>query len=322
MVKVSSTRCYASGAAPLLLAGVPPHRYLPSVRKGRGSRIVMAAALAAASSLAAAEDPVAAGVPELAGARAIAMSAYRGVAAGNDGLFTNAASLASRRRYTIETGWVLGRRGADTNFQAYTASVVDSAMESTTGGFAYTRIPSGPWQGNLLHGAFAFPLSQRLFVGATGKYLSLNGPENGEIRAGNVDASAFLQAASTVTLGVSGYNLINAGHKGIQPRGLGTGIAVGDERHFQVAADWRGDFDRKGKLTNLYAVGGEVLAGDLVPLRAGYLRDETRDESAWSVGAGFVSTAGFAVDLSYRQGIERSDDRTIAVALKVFVFSG
>jgi opacity protein-like surface antigen len=294
---------------------------LRRVRKGPVALGFVAAALLVAAAPARAEDPDPAGVPELLGARGIGMSAYRGVAAGNDGLFTNAASLAARRRYTIETQWSLGRRGADTNFQAYTASVVDSAMESTTGGFAYTRVPSGPWQGSLYHAAFAFPLTQSFYLGGTGKYLSLNGPQNDELRAGNVDASAFWQAGSLFSVGVSGYNLIAAGHKHIQPRGLGVGAAIGDERRFNLAADWRADFDRQGKLTNLYSLGGEVLLADLFPVRGGYLHDETRNASAWSAGIGFVSTSGIAVDLAYRQGIERSDDRTLAVSLKLFLFS-
>jgi hypothetical protein len=183
-------------------------------------------------------------------------------------------------------------------------------------------VTSGPWQGNLFHGALAFPLTQSFFVGATGKYQSLNGPQDDEMRAANVDASAFYKAASLVSLGVSGYNLLNAGHKTIQPRGIGVGAAVGDERHFQLSADWRGDFDRKGKLTNLYAAGGEVLLLDILPVRVGYLRDETRNASAWSAGVGLVSASGLAVDFSYRQGIERTDDRTLAIALKLFLFSG
>ena len=284
--------------------------------------LALAVASVAVAGVARGVEPTPAGVPDLVGARALAMSAYRGVAGGNDAIFTNAASLAARRRYSLETQWLLDRAGGDNAFQGYGASVVDSEMGSFTGGFAYTRVSSGPWQGNLFHVAAAFPLGNTFFVGGTGKYGSMNGPGGEHMSAGNIDVAAFWQAASLVTLGGGGYNLVNAGHKTVMPRGVGAGIAVGDERRYRVAADWRGDFDRgRGKTTNLYAVGGELLLADLLPVRAGYLRDETRNASYWSAGFGVVTSSGVAIDASFRQGIERSDDRTFAIGLKLFLFS-
>lgn len=288
-------------------------------------RAPLAAALACAllAGAARADDPVPAGIPDLVGARALGMAAYRGVASGNDGIFTNAAALAARRRYSIEGQWFLDRVGSATALQAFGASVVDSETGSVTGGFAYTRVPSGDYRGNLLHVAVAFPVAQGFFLGGTGKYLSLDGPGGDQVRAGNVDAGAFWQAASMVSLGFAGYNLVSAGHRTtVQPRAIGGGIAIGDERRFHVAADWRGDFDRRpGGLTNLYAVGGELLLGDMFPVRGGYVRDETRNASFWSAGLGIVTSSGVAIDASFRQGIDRSDDRTFAIGLKLFVFA-
>ncbi|HEX7625059.1 MAG TPA: hypothetical protein VF400_15885, partial [Anaeromyxobacteraceae bacterium] len=58
------------------------------------------------------EDPLPTGIPDLVGARGLSIGAYRGLAPGNDGIFTNAAALAARRRYSVETQWLLDRRGA------------------------------------------------------------------------------------------------------------------------------------------------------------------------------------------------------------------
>jgi hypothetical protein len=254
------------------------------------------------------------------GARGIGLSAYRGVAAGNDGIFANAASLAARRRYSIETWWMLDRYGADPAIQAFNASVVDSETSSVTGGFAFTRVLSGPWLGNLFHVPVAFSVSDRLFLGVTGKYQSLNGPAGDQMRAANADVSAFWQPGR-LGVGVVGYNLFDAGHRSQQPRAIGVGVSYGDDRRYHVAADWRGDTQRRGRLTHLFAVGGEVLLSDLFPLRVSYLNDETRDASFWSAGVGFVSGAGVAVDLAYRQGIDVSSDRTFAVSLKLFLAS-
>ncbi len=266
------------------------------------------------------EAPLPTGVPDLIGARGLSIGAYRGLAPGNDGMFTNAAALAARRRYAIETQWLLDRAGADNAFQVLTASAVDSEA-SVTGGFAYTRVLSGPWLGSLLHLPVAFPLGERLYLGATAKYQSLDGPRNDQMRAANVDVSAFWQASSVFSLGGSVYNLLDAGHHALQPRAYGAGAAVGDDRTFHLAVDWRGDVRGPGKLTSLYAVGAEVLLADVAPIRAGYLRDDTRHASFWSAGAGWVSAAGVGLDLAYRQCIERSDERVLAVGLKLFVQS-
>jgi hypothetical protein len=266
------------------------------------------------------EDPLPTGVPDLIGARGLSLGAYRGLAPGNDGIFTNAAALAARRRYTLETQWLLDRRGSDNELQVLTGSVVDSDG-SVTGGFAYTRVLSGPWQGSLFHLPVAFPLGESFFVGATGKYQALNGPFNDQMRAANFDVSAFWQASSMFSLGGAVYNLLDAGHRGEQPRAYGAGAAVGDDRNFHIAVDWRGDAQRQGKLTSLYAFGAEVLLADVAPIRAGYLKDDTRHASFWSAGAGFISSAGVGIDLAYRQCIERSDERILAVGLKIFVQS-
>lgn len=267
------------------------------------------------------DTPVPAGVPDLLGARSLAIGAYRGLAAGNDGIFTNAASLAARRRYSLESMWLIDRVDSDTAIQVLSLSAVDSETGAVTGGFAYTHVLSGPWTGNLFHVPIAFPLANSLFLGVTGKYQSLAGPDGGEMRAGNLDASAFWQPTSLIGVGVSGYNLLDAGHRQIQPRAYGAGVSIGDDRRFHLAADWRGDEQRQGKLTHLYAVGGELLVGDAVPLRAGFMRDQTRNASFWSAGLGIVTSGGFALDIGYRQRFEDPQERTIAAALKLFLFS-
>jgi hypothetical protein len=264
------------------------------------------------------DEPLPMGVPDVVGARGLALGAYRGLAGGNDGIFANPAALAARRRYAIETQWLLDRTGSSNALQLMGGSVVDSEG-SVTGGFAYTRVISGPWQGNLFHLPIAFPLIDTFFLGVTGKYQSIDGPGRDQMRAANFDAAAFWQPSSLFSLGGAIYNVLEAGHRDQQPRAYGAGAAIGDDRLFHLAFDWRGDTQRQGKLTNLYAVGGEVLVSDLVPLRAGYVNDGTRNASFWSAGAGLVSSSGLALDLAYRQCIERSDERIFAVGLKVFV---
>jgi hypothetical protein len=141
------------------------------------------------------------------------------------------------------------------------------------------------------------------------------------MRAANVDLSAFWLPSSGFGLGVAGYNLLDAGHVGQQPRGFGVGASYGDDRLYHLAVDWRADFQRQGRTTHLFAIGGELLLGELVPVRASFVKDETRNASFWSAGLGIVTSSGFAIDAAYRQGIDASDERTFAVAMKLFVTS-
>lgn len=303
------------------LAAAIRHRYRGPVRKSPVLIGVAGLFLALAPcARARGETTLPASIPEIQGARALAMSAYRGLAAGNDAIFVNAASLAATKRYSIETQWMLDRFGDSTAIHTLGVSVVDSQMADVTGGFAFTRVLAGPWTGNLFHVAFATPVTAGLYLGAVLKYQSLDGPAGDQTKAANVDASAYWQLAQLVGIGVTGYNLISAGHKMLQPRALGVGVSVGDDHLYRLAADWRGDFDRRESLTSAYAVGGEFVVNDLVPLRASYLKDETRDASFWSAGIGIVSSQGVGLDFTYRQGIDDSSERTFALALKLFVF--
>jgi hypothetical protein len=268
-----------------------------------------------------ADPPQPMGLADLVGARGLALSAYRGLPTGNDGIFTNPASLAARRRYSIETQWLLDHVGGQDALQVFSASVVDSETTAVTAGFMYTRALSGPWQGNLFHLPVAFGVGDSLFLGGAVKYHSLDGPPGESMQSFNLDAAAYLQASRQIGIGFAGYNLFNSGHKYVQPRAIGAGISYGDERRFHLGVDWRADFQRQDHTTHLFAVGGEYLVSDVIPIRASYLNDQTRNASFWTAGAGLVTSSGFAVDLTYRQGIEDTSDHVYAVGLKFFISS-
>ena len=274
--------------------------------------------LAAAAGVAAAADPpLPPSAADLTGARALALAAYRGLAGGNEGILLNPAALAARRRYTVEFQYLQERLGGAREAQALQGSVVDSETMGATGGLAYTRLLEGPTTGNLYHLALAAPVGGGLYAGVTGKFLDLTGAGGEREGAATVDAGLLWQASQLVAVGVAGYNLVPVNHPADAPRGAGAGISVGDEQRFHVAADWRTDWDRVGHRTDSWAVGAELLLGDLVPVRAGFLKDGTRGARFWSGGLGLVTTGGLAVDLSYRQSLTDPLDRTFGAALKL-----
>lgn len=289
----------------------------------RGIPIALAlVALQAPARAAAGTPPADPSIADLEGARTLSLAASRGLPGGNDGIFANAAALAARRRYSIEGQYLQEKLDGGRQWQWFQVSVVDSETSAMTGGVAYTRLVSGSAIGNVYHAAMAGPLTGGLFLGATGKYLDVRTAAGGRLAAATADASLYWQVSQLVGLGVAGYNLVPVGDRVQAPRALGAGISIGDERRFHLVGDWRRDFERAGRNTDAWMAGGEVLLGDSIPVRAGWLHDDTRGGSFWSAGVGLVSASGVALDLAYRQSVEFSQDRTLAVALKIFVPTG
>jgi hypothetical protein len=170
-------------------------------------------------------------------------------------------------------------------------------------------------------------------VGASGKYLSLSGETLTAVSGGapvqlklpdvsavTADAGLLWQVAEYVSVGIAGYNLVPISNKIVAPMGMGAGVAVGSDRSFQVTGDWRADFDRLGtKTANRWAAGAEALLLDMIPVRAGWMKDEVLGTTWWSAGVGLVSPNGVALDVGYRQSLDDSKARTIAATLKFFV---
>jgi hypothetical protein len=276
--------------------------------------------LAAAATVASAAEPeLPPTVADLGSPRSIALSASRGLAGGNEGIFLNPAALAVRPRYAIETQWLLERAGADTIGQFLTLSVVDSQTSPVSGGVAFTRVANGPSTGNALHLSAATPLGGGLFLGVTGKYLRLDGAE--DVNAATVDAALLVTLGRWVSAGVVGYDLVDVNHPQQMPLAVGAGVAIGDDRRFHVLLDWKRDLDRREEATDSWAAGGEVLVARNFPLRAGWQQDDTRGVTWWSAGAGLVTTAGLALDLAYRQAVDEPSNRFFGVALKLFLLT-
>ena len=270
--------------------------------------------------------PDAGGLPDVVGPRALGLSAAIGIASSNEGLFLNPATVGVRKRYSIEAGALVDRRGAENAGQFFGGSVVDSMSSPVTGGVAFLRAQEGPFVGNAWSVVLSGPITSDVHLGVSGKYASgdydagVPGVPTRTVRFITVDAGLFWQVAELLSIGAAGYNLVPVGEDPLAPMGAGAGIAVGSDRSVQVTADWRGDFDRTGETTNRYAAGVEVMLGRLLPVRAGFERDETLGGRWWSVGAGLVSQGGIALDVGYRQNTDDPSARTIAATLKIFVF--
>ncbi len=313
------------------LPGDVPLPYPPHVR----TLTTSAALLLALSTSARAAEPVpAGGIPDVVGPRSLGLAASIGAASGNDGLYVNPGAIAARKRYAIEGGALVDRRGAETVDRFLGGSIVDSESSPVTAGASYLRAQQGSYTGNLVHFALAGPIAEGFYLGVSGKYLSLTGAtvtattaagpvqvKLKDVTAVTADAGVLWQVAELVSLGVTGYNLVPVGNEAVAPMGMGAGIAIGSDRSFQVTGDWRSDFDERGKkgATNRWAAGAEALLFNAIPVRAGYTRDDILDTAWWSAGVGLINANGVALDVGYRQSVDDPKARTIAATLKVFV---
>lgn len=237
-----------------------------------------------------------------------------------EALQINPANLATTRVYHIG-GQAQFWTGA--NRQSYGASIVDSVVSRSrlAGGVSANWLfqdPDGVDRNGLdLRFGLALPVSDKLFVGASGRYLDLSqdGYARGRPTLPPSSASAGLDGESVVKditfdAGISlrptpelafslvGQNLTDPGH-GFLPFTFGGGAGYGSDL-FTIEADLVWDFTTYEE-TRLRGMGGiEVLAAGQYPLRVGYRYDEGQDSHALSGGVGYA-TREFSFDLSARR---------------------
>jgi hypothetical protein len=282
-----------------------------------------------AAALAQALVPPAGGLADLTGPRTLALAGATGLASGNDGIFVNPAATAARRRYSVDSLYALDRRGSSTIGSYVGASVVDALSSSVAFSASWVHPLRGDQAGNVFSLGVAGSLMERLYLGVQGRWQILDvapavpGAAGESINVVTVDAGLLWEVSDYISLGASGFNLVPSGHEEALPRSMGAGLAIGSDTSLRLVGDWRADFDRvkdaagKPKTTNRYGVGLEAFLGNMVPLRGGYLIDETLDTTWWSAGIGLVTPTGVALDAGYRQSMEDPDARIMSVSFKM-----
>ncbi len=277
------------------------------------------ALLALLAASAAGATPPPGGVADLIGARGLGLGASIALTGTADAAFVNPAADAAQQRYSIDALYLADRRGSANAGQYLGAGVADSLSSPVAASFAYVRSTTGAQAGSILYGGLATAVAPGLYLGAQAHALLLDGAA--PVRVVTADAGLLWQVASLLTVGAAGYNLIPVGQPIAAPRGLGAGLAIGNDTAFKVAGDYRADLVRDGHTTSVFGGGLEALLGGMVPVRGGIVRDQTLGTSWWSAGLGLVTPDGFAVDVGYRQSIESPDARIVGVSIKKFILN-
>lgn len=244
-------------------------------------------------------------------------------------LFNNPANMATSRVYHAAA---LVQLWPEASRQSYGIGAVDSVGSSSrlAGGLGanWTRQdPDGVDRtATDLRFALAYPLSDKLFVGAGGRFLWLS--QNGSGPLGPSYASAGLQderivknfsfdlgltlrPTSGLSMAVVANNL-NGNDSGFQPLTLGGGIGYAFDK-FGIEADLVSDFATFEK-TKLRGMGGaELLLGDHVLFRGGYRYDDGMKSHSGSLGLGYIDKM-FSADLGVRRVLS-GEDKVTAVVL-------
>jgi opacity protein-like surface antigen len=257
-----------------------------------------------------------------------------------EALQNNPANLAATRVYHIGGG---AQFWSNANRQTYGVSIVDSVVSRSrlAGGVSANWLfqdPDGVDRHDLdVRFGLALPVSDKLLIGASGRYLDLSqeGYPRGRavlppsvassgldgesvVKDITFDAGLSVRPAPGLALSLVGQNLTDPGH-GFLPLLLGGGVGYGTSV-FTVEVDLVGDFTTYDN-TSLRGMGGlEFLAAGQYPIRFGYRYDEGQSSHALSGGVGYAARE-FAFDVSVRRVLGDEGATAFFIGLKYHVES-
>jgi hypothetical protein len=266
--------------------------------------------------------------------------ATRAVSSSAEALYLNPAGMATARVYHLAGGaqiWPQAKR------QTYGAAAVDSVSnrQRISGGVSANW--SAQDQDALNRDSFDFraglaaPFSDRVFAGASFKYLSLAqagipynlGLEPSLASGGLVDrpmvTDITFDAGITARLGdrfwlaAVGANLTDPGHAFL-PLTFGGGFGYATPE-LSLEIDAVSDFTTHDTSQARLMGGGEILLADTFPLRAGYRYDQWTGTHAISGGIGYVAPE-FAVEGAVRGLVVGGPSLTIVIGLRYHLDSG
>jgi hypothetical protein len=313
-------------------------------RGGRGQTIAFGLLLSAAvlgSAREASADPAKI-PPELAWnygdvetARSTALGgAVRAIGPATTALYSNPANLAATQVYHLEGLAQIWPEGRRQSYGAAAADSVTSRLAGAIGGNYTVQDPDG-FKRKAIDArlGLAFPLSDKLFIGAAGKLLRLQqdglGPFGSSLPSGGLhdelivnavtfDAGLSLRPTQSFAISVVGQNLTNPG-TGLQPTTVGGGLAFANT-DLTIEGDIVNDFTTYGKSQIRGMAGGEYLVSNHFPVRLGYRYDQGQGTQWVSGGLGYLDQA-FAVEASVRRSVDGPGATAIVVGVQYFLES-
>ena len=238
--------------------------------------------------------------------------AMRAVGYGTESVSGNPAMLSMYRRYQVELG---GAWDIPNGYGFGGISIVDSATSELAYGQQYTLVtfdsPYGRSTAHLNTTAMAYPIADWLHLGVSARYQLIYGPY--ATNSITMNAGAAVRLFDVWIIGFSGHNLIPVASPLVNRYfALSTSASFG---LFTPSFEWRMDFNARFPRW-AWAVGVEWIAGEVVPIRAGFVWDNITGTKYVSAGLGFFME-GSGVDIAYRYEIGGYQGHLLAVTVKL-----
>jgi opacity protein-like surface antigen len=248
----------------------------------------------------------------------------RASAISSSALAYNPAGLVLGKLYHIEG---LVDYMPDLKTVALGGSVVDSATSKVGAGIALRGfLGSGGIGGIDGRLGLAFPLSDAVSIGVTGRYMSVSDDTpvaDGVARSARLakgftmDAALRVAPIPEVQLNIASYNFINL-ESAYAPVLVGGGGSFALGEIALIGADLITDLTSWNKPDFTIGGGAEVFAARSVPIRAGYSYETKRDQHTLSFGLGYTdNSVGF--DVSLRQQVGGGGDTRILGSFRFYV---
>jgi hypothetical protein len=260
------------------------------------------------------------------GPREIAVGeALRGGAIGSSSVTMNPAGVALNHEMVFEGGF--GYRPMD-SASLFAVSACDSTG-GIPGCFFYNYAGTntdldGTTTSHRSHSGgltMSRPISQRVMIGSTIRYLSFKSSTMDESASGvNWDAGLAARLAPSLNLGVTGHNLY--GTKSAQfPRAIGAGLLFRPSPTLTATFDARWKLDGENK-TGRFGGGLEYFvstgAGQTAfPLRAGVLYDRALGATYVSAGVGYA-TMKTGLDIAARREVKGGNETIVIASLRFY----
>lgn len=262
--------------------------------------------------------------------RSLAMGgAIRGDPVANSAVIGNPAGMSRGYTYAAEAGYF--RTGNDSR-NAGVTNIVDSKTQPTLAvgvAYAYEWAESNApvsVTGHNARLAFSHAVSPNRFnLGVGLHYIrfdrEIEGGEATDLDGFTLDIGAHFSLTSDIHVGLVGQNIIDLDDPEF-PRMAGGGVAYTGPQ-IALDVDVVMDFDTQKDPKPVYMAGTELLLGEVIPLRAGFQRNDATEKSYVSGGLGFMSagqgSGGSQLSIAYRQNIEDSKDFHFGVGLTMFM---
>jgi hypothetical protein len=205
--------------------------------------------------------------------------------------------------------------------------VVDSSTSKLGAGIGLRGFLSGDGGYDGLDGrvGLGLALSDAFAIGLAGRYITVStdrmeGDDTTSetlAQGFTMDASLRVIPADGLQIDVAALNFIDLEESEV-PVTIATSLAFAVADSFSIGADLLADLSTFDKASLIVGGGLEFLAGNAIPLRAGYRGDLARESHAVTAGIGYID-AQVGFDIGLRQDVAGTDETRVMAAMRYFV---